>query len=95
MDNIYDLVNNLKELAVKATRATEPMSTVFAEVVTPSPLKLDMGSFKVSESDELLVLTKTIRNLISNDKLKKGDSVLCLQEEGGEDWIVIDVVEVS
>lgn len=30
-----------------------------------------------------------------SDKLKKGDCVCCIQEPGGESWVVLDRVEVT
>lgn len=126
MDNIYDLLNGIKSAARNVQKSSEPMNIDFAEVVSVKPLKLDFGEFKVSESDELLVISNRIKMLqegkiklkfkcncknivnhspqqgdyetefeLVDDKLKKGDCVICLQESGGEGWVVIDKAEVE
>ncbi len=95
MSDVYDLVEMIKEIAISAVKAADPMSTEFAEVVSVKPLKLSMGSYTVSEKEELFVITRRIKDLIDGKKLKPGDAVLVLKEDGGENWIILDAVEVS
>ena len=95
MSDVYDFVEMIKEIAISAVKAADPMSTEFAEVVSAKPLKLSMGSYTVSEKEELFVITRRIKELIDGKKLKPGDCVLVLKEDGGENWIILDAVEVT
>ena len=95
MNSAYEFIELIKTIAIGAVRSEEPTSTEFGEVKTVKPLKIDMGGYTVSEKEELFVVTRRIKELIDSDKLKKGDSVLILKEEGGESWIVLDAVEVD
>lgn len=118
LDSIYDLLNNLKEIANGTQKASSPMTVDFAVVTKVTPLELDFGEFKVEEDDELFVISNRMKMLqkgkvklkvngITNEyelledenevlhKLKEGDPVICLQEAGGEGWVVIDKVEVE
>lgn len=95
MSDIYEFVDLIKEIAIAAVRSSEPVSTEFAEVKSVKPLKLSMGSYTVSEKEGLFVITRRIKDLIDDKKLKPGDSVLVLKEDGGENWVILDAVEVT
>lgn len=93
MHDTNDLVELIKEIAVNAVRAEEPMGMDHGVVKSVDPLVIDMGDYTIE--DDLLVVTGRIRELIDKDKLKPGDAVLCLKDQGGDDWTVMDTVEAD
>lgn len=69
MDNIYDLLNNLKTVSKGTQKASSPMKIDYAEVTKVDPLELDFGEFKVEEDDELLTTSQTIK-ILQEGKIK-------------------------
>lgn len=98
MDNIYDLVNNLKRLSVGANKAeNSQLSVEFGEVKKVDPLVIDMGQFTIE--DDLIAISGYVKwkqgLSQSNDlRLKVGDAIILLNT-GGELWIALDTVEVE
>ncbi len=95
MDNIYDLVNNLKRLSVGANRAE--LTVEFGEVKKVDPLVVDMGQFTIE--DDLVVISGRIKwkqGLSQSDEqhLKVGDALVLLNMDG-ELWVALDTVEVE
>lgn len=95
MDNIYDLMNNLKRLSVGANKAE--LSVEFGEVKKVDPLVVDMGQFTIE--DDMLVISGYIKwkqgLSQSNDlRLKVGDALVLLNMDG-ELWAALDTVEVE
>lgn len=67
MDNVHDLVNNLKKLSQGANRAEEPMKVDFAEVKKVDPLELDFGEFTATEEDEILIVSEKLKILAKGE----------------------------
>lgn len=93
MRDINDLLELIKEVAVNAVKAGEPVSIDHGTVKSVDPLVIDMGLFTIE--DDLILITGTIRNLIEAGALNEGDAVLCLKDAGGDDWTIMDTVEVD
>lgn len=95
MDNIYDLVNNIKRLSVGANKAQ--ITVEFGEVKKVDPLVVDMGQFTIE--DDLVAISGYIKwrqGLSQNNdlRLKVGDALILLNT-GGELWVALDTVEVE
>lgn len=93
MDDIYDLLNNIKRIALGATEASEPVEVDFGVVVDTDPLTVDLGDFTIE--DDLLIMTRTVKSLVDSEGLEEGDYVLLIKDAGGDAWIAIDAVEVD
>lgn len=93
MSDIYELMNTIKRMAVEASEAEEPVGVDYGVVKSVDPFVIDMGDYTIE--DELIVLTRTIKNYIKSGNVKKGDCVACLSEQGGESWLVLDIAEVE
>lgn len=111
MHNVSDLLELIKEIAVNAVRAEEPMEIQYGTVKSLNPFVIDMGEFTLE--DDFLILSRTIKGLMKSKgschgncaygpgtqcrfgELKSGDTVALLKDAGGDDWLVIDAVEVE
>lgn len=99
------LVMLIKQAAVEAVNAKDPMSLKIGEVVSVSPLRISINQ-KITIPASQLLLTNSVRDytvncLDSGDKkkiifrlgLKKGEKVLMLRCDGGQKFIVLDRLE--
>lgn len=99
------LVMLIKQAAVEAVNAKDPMSLKIGEVVSVSPLKISINQ-KITVQASQLLLTNSVRDytvncLDSGDKkkiifrlgLKKGEKVVMLRCDGGQKFIVLDRLE--
>lgn len=93
MHDIYDLLELVKEVAIKAVKTEEPVEIQYGTVKCLDPFTIDMGGYTLE--DDFLILTRTIRGLLDRAALHVGDAVVLLKDAGGEDWLVLDAVEVE
>lgn len=93
MRDIEDLYNTIKEIVIGVLESEEPMSIEYGTVKTVDPLVIDMGNFTIE--DDMITVTNTVQKMIDKDNLKKDDCVVCLKDAGGDDWLIIDTVEVE
>ena len=93
MHDINDLLELIKEVAINAVRSEEPMGMDHGVVKKLDPLVIDLGDYTVE--DDFIIITGRIRELIDKDKLHVGDTVLCIKDQGGDDWTIMDTVEAD
>lgn len=93
MRDIEDLYNTIKEIVIGVLESEEPMTIEYGTIKTVDPLVIDMGSFTIE--DDMFTLTNTVRKMVNNRSLRKDDCVVCLKDAGGDDWLIIDTVEVE
>lgn len=100
------LVMLIKQAAVEAVNAKDPMSFKLGEVVSASPLKIKINQ-KITVPESQLLLTNAVRNhdiectnsdmqnvkLTVKLALTAGEKVLMLRCDGGQKFIVLDRLE--
>lgn len=109
-DDIYDLFNNLKRISKGEREAAEPMSIDVGTVKKLDPFTVDLGQYTIEEDFLVLTRTVQVlldnKKCCSGaqgcsgancrfGKLKVGDAVVLLKDAGGDDWLVLDAVEVD
>lgn len=81
------LVDLIKNVAVKAVEATNPVHVLFGTVVSESPLEVQIHQ-KLKLTEEFLVITERV----TQTNLKRGNKVVLLRVQGGQQFIVLDKV---
>ena len=98
MPDANELVETLKRAAVEAMEATKPVNVYFGEVISSSPLKINVEQ-KMILSEKQLILSRNVTNfktkLSSGDitvynGLVAGDEVIILRQQEGQKFIVLD-----
>lgn len=82
------LVETLKKVAVDAVEATKPVNVCFGEVISTDSLKINVEQ-KMILGEKQLILT---RSVTLDNELQTGDSVILLRQQGGQKFVVIDVI---
>lgn len=111
MHDIYDLLELVKEVAINAVRSEEPMEIQYGTVKSLDPFTVDMGGYTLEEDFLVLSRTiqglmerkDSCHGACAYGpgtqcrfgELKVGDAVALLKDAGGEDWLVLDAVEVE
>lgn len=81
------MVDLIKATALKAVEASNPVNILFGTVINASPMEIEIHQ-KLKLTKEFLVMTETsIRT-----GLKKGDKVVLLRVQGGQQFVVLDRV---
>lgn len=106
MHDINDMLELIKEVAINAVQAEDPMEIQYGTVKKLNPFTVDMGEYTLE--DDFLILSRTIKGLLKSatsccrngaecrfGKLEIGDTVALLKDAGGDDWLVLDAVEVD
>lgn len=101
------LVMLIKQAAVDAVNASDPMSLKVGEVVSVSPLKISINQ-KITVAAQQLLLTNAVRNccvyatidgtrkkIVMDFGLNLGEKVLMLRCDGGQKFIVLDRLETA
>lgn len=81
------LVDLIKNVAVKAVGATNPVHVLFGTVVSENPLEVQIHQ-KLKLTEEFLVITERVTQV----NLKRGDKVVLLRVQGGQQFVVWDKV---
>ena len=98
---MFDLVEAVKQAALEAVEAKDPMSFRFGKVVKASPLEIWIDQ-KLTIPESVLILTgmvskitceaKEIGRITLDNSLKVGDQVILIRVDGGQKYIVLDKV---
>lgn len=100
MANLNELI---KKLAINAIEQNKPVNVFYGEVVNTDPLSITVNQ-KKTYTEEFLVLTRNVTDYDTYIKkedgqkekytiynsLKKGDVVILLRVQGGQEFIVLD-----
>lgn len=77
----------IKQAAIDAVDATNPVKVVFGTVIKASPVQIKLdSSLTLSEDAGHLILTRSV----TEDALKVGEVVLLLKMQGGQSYVVLD-----
>lgn len=96
-----DLLKIMKKAAVDAVEASKPVNVQFGNVVSTSPLRINVEQ-KLTLEKEMLILAKGLTDyeaetedgtkVIIRNELKAGDNVILIRMQGGQRFFVLDKV---
>jgi hypothetical protein len=89
-------VDLIKQIAIKAVEATNPVNVLFGTVKSVDPLEIEIHQ-KLKLTKEFLVLTEQLTkyevdSLVIRPGLNKGDKVVLMRVQGGHQFVVLDKV---
>lgn len=98
-------VEVVKKAAVEAVEAGKPVHLVFGQVISTSPLKIQVDQ-KAIYTEKMLILTRNVTdyeicitekqagsNVLIHNALTVGDKVLMARVQKGKKFVVIDRVK--
>lgn len=85
MSDYSTFLKTIKQAAVEAVNAQNPVQICFGTVTKTDPLTVAVDQ-KISLTEEFLILTKTV----TEDALAADDEVILLRAQGGQKYVVID-----
>ena len=88
MANLVELV---KQAALEAVAAAHPAQAVFGKVTDTEPLAVRIHQ-KLRLTAEFLALSETVRTKLAAKSLRPGDTLLLLQQQGGQRFLALDVL---
>lgn len=88
MANLVELV---KQAALEAVAAAHPVQAVFGKVTDTEPLAVRIHQ-KLRLTAEFLALSETVRTKLAAKSLRPGDTLLLLQQQGGQRFLALDVL---
>jgi hypothetical protein len=102
LHDFSDLLNLIKKASIDAVNASKPTKVVYGTVKSSSPLKINVEQ-KLNLTDAQLVLTKNVtdhvititidgieKQITMHNALKVGDEVVMIQNQGGQEYIILD-----
>ena len=110
LNDTFDLLNVIKGIAVRAVKAEEPAEIQYGNVASLDPFIVDVGEYTLEDDFLTMTRTiKGMLNKepccgSCNDgagtkcrfgSIEEGDVVALLKDAGGDNWLVIDVVEAE
>lgn len=100
LHDVNDLVELIKNIAVKAVEASRPADYCFGKVTSKSPLKI-LVEQKITLDSAQLILTRNVTDFDTKidgsessvkNALEVGDDVILLRQKGGQKYLVMDRV---
>lgn len=88
MANLVELV---KQAALDAVSAAHPTQVVFGKVTALDPLEVRIHQHLLL-TREFLVLSENIRTKAAQGTLHAGDTLLLLQQQGGQSFLALDIL---
>ncbi len=85
MHDATDLLRVIKQAALDAVKASNPVSVNHGKVTGVSPLKVQINQ-KITLSEAQLLQCKEIGTI------EDGDEVILLREQGGQKYIILGVI---
>lgn len=92
-----NLLQIIKQSAVEAVAASNPVSIIYGTVSSSKPLEIRIGQ-KLSLDEDYLILTRNVtkykdnNDLIIDNELKQGEKVILIRSQGGQRYVVLDKV---
>lgn len=81
------MINLIKQEALKAVNATNPVNVLTGTVTSMTPLKINIHQ-KLTLTKEFLIVTERL----TRESLENGDKVVLLRVQGGSQYVVLDKV---
>lgn len=89
MPDAAELIKVIKKTAIEAVESTKPVNVCYGEVVSTSPLKVNVEQRMVLGELQLLLSERVVEK-----PLNQGDNVILLRQQSGQKYIVIDRIGV-
>jgi hypothetical protein len=84
VNSLPDLVQSMKKAALDAVEASNPVKLLPGTVISNDPLKIRVEQKMLLEPEQLIVPIRLT--------LSMGDKVYLLREQGGQKFLVLDVI---
>ena len=81
-----DLYSLIKQAAVQAVEASDPVALVIGSVVTKEPLMVSINQ-RFTLDEAFLILPRRLK-----EEINAGDGVVLLREQGGQRYLILDVL---
>ena len=81
-----DLYSLIKQAAVQAVEASDPVALVIGSVVTKEPLMVAINQ-RFTLDEAFLILPRRLK-----EEINAGDGVVLLREQGGQRYLILDVL---
>ncbi len=88
MADATGLVTKMKKAAIEAQKASRPVNVYFGQVISTSPMRIDVEQKMILGEDQLILT----RNVTDRDPLRAGDRVLIIRQQEGQAFAVIDQI---
>ncbi len=82
-----ELLTAIKKAAVDAVEATKPVQVCFGQIISPSPLQVNVEQKMILGAKQ--VITTQAVNATTDRNLQAGDKVVLLRQQGGQQFIII------
>lgn len=86
-----DLIELIKQAAVDAVNAAHPTTLIFGKVTAIRPLTVTVNQW-LALTEDFLVLGDDTRKKLMCDKISAGDTLILLQQQGGQRFAVLDTL---
>jgi len=99
-----NIIETIKRIALDAVKASNPVAIVFGKIISIEPLKINIEQ-RLTLDESHLILTSLVTDFevdmtssgvrnsyIVHFGLKIGETVILLQAQGGQKYIVLDRV---
>ena len=107
MPDAIGLVKAMKRAALEAVEASKPVNVCFGQVVSASPLQINIEQKMILGKAQLIlsrnvtdfktmvtVQLETEKEITIHNALEVGDEVILIRQQGGQKYIVIDRIGV-
>lgn len=89
MPDAAELIKVIKRSAIEAVEALKPVNICFGEVVSTSPLKVNVEQRMVLGELQLVLSEKVVEK-----PLEQGDNVILFRQQLGQKYIITDRIGV-
>lgn len=87
-----DLIKVVKKIAVDAVQSEKPTSITLGQIDSLDTLKIKLNQ-NISIGTKFLKIGSVFKNLLDEDKVNIGDTVIMINQEGGQVFFIMDVIK--
>lgn len=85
------MIELIKQAAIDAVNAAHPTAMIFGKVLSLDPLTVTVNQW-LTLTENFLILGDNVRRKLLNGKVKIGDTLILLQQQGGQQFAVLDLL---
>lgn len=89
MPDAVTFIKIIKKAAVDAVESTKPVKICFGQVLSTSPLKVNVEQKMILSELQLLLAGQ-----VAEKPLNRGDNIILLRQQGGQKYIILDRIGV-
>ena len=86
-----DIIQIIKKAAVSAVSAENPTQVFYGNIESLEPLKIRINP-QIVIAEKFITMISTIKALKSNNQLEIGAKVLLIREQGGQNYLLVDII---